>query len=274
MSFFKKKIGVAVIAVLIIAAVSSVITHFSGTNPITAVVRTVMSPFTNGAAHISRWIDEQVNFIWEASAYKEQNEQLEAQITELKKKNKEVAVYQEEVERLNTLLELKNSITNYSTVAAVVIGYSSSNQYDRIEINKGVFSGINPGNTVITADGVVGTVTEAGPNWAMVDTVIAPKSSTGIRVSRTDDVGVIEGDSELCREMMCKLTFVDKEANIIVGDILETSGTGGIYPPSLNVGTIREISADSMGMLNYAVVEPTVDFSELHEVLVINGVVQ
>lgn len=274
MSFFKKKIGVAVVVVLIIAAVSSVITHFTQVNPITAVVRTVMSPFSNGASQISRWIDEQVSFIWEASAYKEQNEMLQEQITELRKKNKEVAVYQEQVERLNTLLELKNSITDYSTVAASVIGYSAGRGYDRIEINKGTFSGINPGNTVITADGVVGTVTEAGANWAMVDTIIAPRSSTGIKVSRTDGVGVIEGDSELCREMLCKLTFVDKNANIIVGDILETSGTGGIYPPSLNVGTIREISADSMGTLNYAVVEPTVNFAKLHEVLVINGVVQ
>ena len=53
---------------------------------------------------------------------------------------------------------------------------------------------------------------------------------------------------------------------------METSGTGGIYPPGLNVGTIREISADNMGTLNYALVEPKVDFKTLHEVLVINGV--
>ena len=274
MSFFKKKIGIAVVIILLISALSAVVTHFTGENPVANVVRTVMSPFSNGISYISRSISRQINFIWEASAYKEQNEQLEAEITELKKKNKETAIYQEEIERLNSLLELKNSITDYSTVAASVIGYSSNSLYDRIEINKGTLSGVSAGNTVITSDGVVGLVTDAGPNWAMVDTVIAPKNSTGIIVSRTGDVGVIEGDGELCRNLMCKLTFVDKGANIIVGDILETSGTGGIYPPGLNVGTIREISADNMGMLNYAVIEPTVDFSKLHEVLVINGVIQ
>ena len=272
MSFFKKKAGITVIVVVILAALSVTITHFAGENPVADVVRTVFSPFQNGAAAISGAISRQVTFIREASSYKEQNDQLVNEIIELKKKNKETSVYREENERLNELLQLQNSIQNYSTVAASVIGYSTNHWYDKIEINKGTLSGVDKGNTVIASDGIVGTVTEVGPNWAMIDTIINPESATGILVSRTDDIGVIEGDAEMCYQSLCKLTFVDKGANIIVGDILETSGTGGIYPPGLNVGTIREISADNMGTLNYALVEPKVDFKTLHEVLVINGV--
>lgn len=68
------------------------------------------------------------------------------------------------------------------------------------------------------------------------------------------------------------MTFIDKGANIIVGDLLETSGSGGIYPAGILVGAIREINSDNTGMLNYATVEPLVNFSRLYEVLVINGV--
>ena len=67
------------------------------------------------------------------------------------------------------------------------------------------------------------------------------------------------------------MTFIDKGSNLIVGDLLETSGAGGVYPAGLNVGAVREISADAMGNLNYAIVEPAVDFSRLYEVLVITG---
>ena len=185
---------------------------------------------------------------------------------------KQQLAYREENERLLALMELQNSMSNYSTVAAKVIAYSSSSRYDSIEINKGTFSGISKGNTVITDKGIVGMVEEVGPNWALVNTILMPGKATSVDVARTDDIGVIEGDAELCYDALCKLTFIDKGANIIVGDILETSGAGGIYPPGLNVGTIRDISADSMGTLNYATVEPIVDFNHLHEVLVINGV--
>ena len=57
-----------------------------------------------------------------------------------------------------------------------------------------------------------------------------------------------------------------------MGDLLETSGSGGVYPAGLLVGAIREINSDAMGNLNYATVEPLVDFDKLYEVLVINGI--
>lgn len=272
MSFFKKKSGIAVLIILIAAAITAVAVRVTGANPVSEVVRTITAPFMNGISFIAEKADSTINFIWEAKSYKEQNDKLIEEITELKRQNRETYLYQEENERLNTLLELSGSMQDYSTVAAKVIGYSPNKWYDSVEINKGTSDGVNIGNTVMTADGVVGIVSETGLNWAVVDTILDPESATGIEVSRTGDIGVLEGDAQMCYDSMCKLTFVDKGANIIVGDILETSGNGGIYPPGIVVGTIREISADNMGILNYAVVEPKVNFAKLREVLVINGV--
>ena len=101
--------------------------------------------------------------------------------------------------------------------------------------------------------------------------LLNPDNAMGVKVSRTSDVAVVEGDSELYSQNYCKMTFIDKGSNLIIGDILETSGSGGIYPAGLSVGVIREINSDAMGNLNYATVEPLVDFNKLYEVLVING---
>lgn len=272
MSSTKKKLAAVAAVVFGAAAVLAVITHFSGSNPVAGAVRTVFSPFGSGIAAVSGAVEKQIDFIREAAAYKEQNDQLVNEVIELKKAGKETAAYREENEELRELLGLKESMQGYSTVAASVIGYSSNHWYDSIEINKGTLAGVNTGNTVISSDGIVGIITEAGPNWAVADTLIHPESAAGVAVARTGNIGVIEGDAELCRNTLCKLTFVDKGANIIVGDILVTSGTGGIYPPGLNVGTIREISADNMGTLNYASVEPMADLRSLRAVLVVNGV--
>lgn len=274
MSSFLKKRGV-IVALVVTAAVIilAAIAHFGGSNPVSTVLRTVFSPFQNGMAYIVNKVDGTVDFILEMKSYKEENERLVSEINELKKQNRDITNYHEENERLKELLEMQTSLDAYSTVAASVIAYSSNNSYDTIQISKGTLAGVKEGNAVITPDGVVGKVIEAGPTWSVVSTILNPDNALGVKVSRTGDVAVVEGDSELYSQNYCKMSFIDKGSNLIVGDILETSGSGGIYPAGLSVGAIRDVNSDSMGNLNYATVEPLVDFDKLYEVLVINGVV-
>lgn len=272
-SFFKKRGVIVALVVTAAVIILAAIAHFGGSNPVSTVLRTVFSPFQNGMAYIVNKVDGTVDFIIEMKSYKEENERLVAEINELKKQNRDITNYHEENERLKELLEMQTSLDAYSTVAASVIAYSSNNSYDTIQISKGTLAGVKEGNAVITPDGVVGKVIEAGPTWSVVSTILNPDNALGVKVSRTGDVAVVEGDSELYSQNYCKMSFIDKGSNLIVGDILETSGSGGIYPAGLSVGAIRDVNSDSMGNLNYATVEPLVDFDKLYEVLVINGVV-
>ena len=270
-SFFKRKGVIAAAIITAVVLLCAAIAHFGGTNPVSNVLRTVFSPFQNGFSYIVNKVTDTTDFIREMNGYKEENARLVGEINELKKQNRDVANYREENERLKETLELQNSLENYSTVAASVIAYSSNNWYDTIQISKGSLAGVAVGNAVITPDGVVGKVVETGPTWSIVSTILNPDNAMGVKVSRTSDVAVVEGDSELYSQNYCKMTFIDKGSNLIIGDILETSGLGGIYPAGLSVGVIREINSDAMGNLNYATVEPLVDFNKLYEVLVING---
>lgn len=272
-SFFRKRGVIVALVVTAAVIILAAIAHFGGSNPVSTVLRTVFSPFQNGMAYIVNKVDGTVDFILEMKSYKEENERLVVEINELKKQNRDITNYHEENERLKELLEMQTSLDAYSTVAASVIAYSSNNSYDTIQISKGTLAGVKEGNAVITPDGVVGKVTEAGPTWSVVSTILNPDNALGVKVSRTGDVAVVEGDSELYSQNYCKMSFIDKGSNLIVGDILETSGSGGIYPAGLSVGAIRDVNSDSMGNLNYATVEPLVDFDKLYEVLVINGVV-
>lgn len=245
-----------------------IITHFLGTNPVSNAVKTVFAPVESGFSFISAKVTKTINFLWEMDSYKEENDKLVRQINDLNRQTRDAAKLREENERLQALLELKDSM-NYATVAASVIAYSANNWYDTIEINKGLINGLKVGNAVITTDGVVGKIVDVGLNWATVSTVLNPDNAMGVRIGRTGDAAVVEGDNELYSQGYCKMTFIDKDVGIIVGDLLETSGSGGQYPPGLLVGAIREIDADNMGMLNYATVEPSVNFSRLYEVLVV-----
>ena len=271
-SFFRKK-GVQVAAAVTAAVLlCAAIAHFGGANPVSKVLRTVFSPFQNGVAYIADKVKDSVDFVSEMRTYKEENDKLVSQINELKRQNRDITNYREENERLNEMLDLQASLDGYSTVAASVIAYSSNNWYDTIQISKGSLAGVSVGNAVITPDGVVGKVVETGPTWSIVSTILNPENAMGVRISRTGDVAVVEGDSELYSKSYCKMTFIDKGSNLINGDLLETSGSGGVYPAGLLVGAVREINSDAMGNLNFATVEPLVDFDKLYEVLVINGI--
>ncbi|MCH5211268.1 MAG: rod shape-determining protein MreC [Oscillospiraceae bacterium] len=272
-SFFKRK-GVQVAAIVTAAVlIFTAISRFSGDNIISGVLRTVLSPFQSGVAYVTNKVKDSTDFIREMKSYKEENNRLINEINQLKKENRDVNNYREENERLREILNMRESMGGqYSTVSATVIAYSSNNCYDTIQIGKGSLAGIAVGNAVITPDGIVGKVVETGPTWSVISTILNPDNAMGVKVSRTGDVAVVEGDGEFYRQNHCKMTFIDRGSNLIIGDILETSGSGGVYPAGLLVGTIRDINSDAMGNLNFATIEPLVDFSRLYEVIVINGI--
>lgn len=273
MSFFSKKWRIVLVAAAVVAAAGFTIEHFAGVNPIGAAVKTVAAPVQTGFSYIAGGVKNACTFVWDMRAYKADNEELTAENLRLKQINRDTASYREENERLQELLDLKESITDYSTVAARVISYSSNSAEEKIEINKGTVAGISVGNAVITPDGIVGQVTETGLNYSVVTTILDSSSAIGIRVSRTGGSGLVEGDNELAQNMQCKLSFVDRSTPIIVGDIVESSGSGDVYPAGFIVGSITSVSADSTGNLKYAVIDPAVDFGNLQEVLVVNGVI-
>lgn len=66
-----------------------------------------------------------------------------------------------------------------------------------------------------------------------------------------------------------KLTYIPTDADLVLGDTVETSGIGGIYPKGIIIGKISEI-IDSKNITDRsAIVETAVDFSKLETVLVI-----
>ena len=272
MPFFKKKVAKMVSIILSIVLVLSLISHFVD-NPIGRAIKTVMSPIYNVAYSVITPIRQFSGYVSKASDYEKEIEELKSQLNTLKVENKSRESYIIENRRLKELLDLKDSeMGEYETVTARVISYEPNSWYDTVMLNKGTTSGIERDDIVVTGLGVVGRVTDIGRNWAQVSTVINISNSIGIKLSRTGDVGVVSGDANLAEDKNCRLEYLSNDKNLIKGDILLTSGLGGIYPPDLTVGKVIEIKSDSAGNLDYGIVEPSVDFSSLYEVLVITEV--
>lgn len=272
MPFLKKKVSKMIAVVLSVILLLSLMSYFAD-NPIGRAIKTVMSPVYNVAYSVITPIRQFSGYVSNASKYEKEIEDLKSQLNTLKVENKSRESYITENRRLKELLDLKDStMSEYKTVTARVVSYEPNSWYDTVMLNKGSSSGIEEDDIVVTGLGVVGRVTELGRNWAQVSTVINISNSVGIKLSRTGDVGVVSGDANLAEDKNCRLEYLSNDKNLIKGDILVTSGLGGIYPPDLIVGKVKEIRSDSAGNLDYGIVEPSVDFSSLYEVLVITEV--
>lgn len=240
-----------------------------GSNPVSNAVNSVLTPIQTQLARLTNPVKSFFNLFGDIKGIREENERLKSENIELKGSLKTVEEYKEENERLQRLLAISEDMTESETVAARVIAYEPDNWFSYVTINRGTASGIEVSDAVITADGLLGQVTEVGKNWAKVSTVINSESSVGVRIVRNGEIGIVEGDTALSRLNKCKLGYLIANASVMPGDILETSGLGGIFPPGIMVGKISDVRKDNMGRLDYAVIEPFIDFDEFYEVLVI-----
>ena len=116
---------------------------------------------------------------------------------------------------------------------------------------------------------LVGVVAEVGENWATVRTLVDSDTEMGGQLARTGGAAILEGDFALMGEGRLKLTYLPENSELIAGDLVTTSGRGGVYPAGLVAGHVEEVRTDASGMTRYAVIAPETDLDGLQQVFVI-----
>ena len=124
---------------------------------------------------------------------------------------------------------------------------------------------------VITSDGLVGLVSEVGKNYSKVLTLLDATIEVGAYDIRTRDIGTTSGDINLARSGRLRLNMLPKDCTVSQGDLIYTTGYGGLYPKDLALGEVVEIHTDSSGMSMYAVIEPLSEIETVKDVLVITS---
>lgn len=198
-----------------------------------------------------------------------ENSELLLRISKLEEEKRTLEHYQTENSELRNLLELKTNLREYSSVAASVIAKEPGNWFNSFTIDKGRRDGVNPNDAVVTSDGLVGYVKQSGETYSIVSAVIDVNNSVGCTITRTGESALLEADISLQNLGLCKLSYIPKGANVMPGDVIETSGLGGLYPKGILVGRVDEIKTQVQGVSDYAVVRPMVNFRKISHVLVL-----
>lgn len=202
-----------------------------------------------------------------------ENAKLKEELAQYEQMKLDYAEQQKELDRLRELLNYSSSVGDFEHVTARVTGRSNGVWFDVITINVGRNQGVEPGMPVICGDGLVGKVTDVGVNWCKVTAIIDSTVTVASVVERTRDNCMVRGVfSTTNASGELELYYLPTDlTDLVPGDIIMTSGIGGVFPKGIRIGTVEEVMLDSESSEIDAVVVPSVDFLHLEEVMVITS---
>jgi rod shape-determining protein MreC len=164
---------------------------------------------------------------------------------------------------LERLLDLRDR-SNLKTVAAEIIAGGASPDFRTFTIDKGAHDGVSTDMAVIAPAGAVGRVVTPTAHAAKVQLLIDRNAAAGALIERSRAQGVVTGGGN----DRLNLEYVSEVADVLVGDLVVTSGIDGIYPKGYAIGQVESIQRNG-GAYERITIKPAVDFTSLEEVLVV-----
>lgn len=194
-----------------------------------------------------------------------ENQKLRKRFTELRMEVDALRSMREENVRLTRLLSLRTQAPK-DFLPARVVGRSLDRLGGSLTIDRGAEDGIEPDAAVVTPDGLVGRVERLTSHWARVLTILHRDCSVAVRLERSRVQGVVQWQyGEL---PVLELLYIPSQEDVKPGDLVVTSGLGGLFPAGIRVGTVQRVGMAENGLMKSVSVQPAVGFEHLEEVLV------
>ena len=235
------------------------------------VVQTLMTPFRYAGNLLTSQAENIYTYIFEYESLKTENEALRKQVSQMEELAREADSVARENDRLRDILDMQRTHEEYVLVDAYIIAWSSTDWTNTITINRGTASGIEVGMCAITSDKeVVGVVTEAGADYAVVKTVLDSSLEISATIASSGYNGMVTGDYVGGRKDMMRMKYLPSSAVIRNNDQVVTSGSA-VYPRNLVLGTVVDAGFDETGVAKYAVLEPAAEIGKLEQVFILTG---
>ena len=231
----------------------------------------IFVPMERGITYVTNAASESSKDRASKAQLKEENAALTAQVEELREDNTKAKLEQDELARLRSLLELKDTYSNYKTTGAHVIAKGESNWFSTFTIDKGTADGVKKDMNVIADGGLCGIVTEAGSHFSVVRSIVDDTSNVSGMVVSSQDNCIVSGSLKNMTEenIIVFSNLEDSEKKVAVGDAVVTSNISDKYVPGILIGYITAVQDDTNNLTRSGKVTPVCDFRHLSEVLVV-----
>lgn len=237
--------------------------------PAENVVFTLFAPLQYGFHWVIARIAHGIETLRELGTLQSRVDELQQTVDRLMIENLRLREAEIELAVLREQLQFKLANPTYELLAAEVIGRDPSNLLHYIMIDRGAEDGLAIGMPVVTARGLVGSLTNVYPRSARVMLLTDPTSSVNALIQSSRATGIVQGQGR--GDLL--LRYVEQREKVQVDDIVLTSGLGGNFPKRLVIGQVRAVKRNDVDMFQEILVQSAVDFDRLETVLVMQSFV-
>jgi len=237
--------------------------------PLSWVAGYTVVPMQKGINTVGLWISDLTDNFSTLQDMKAENRELREKLDAMTIENNQLKQNSATLERLQELYKMDQNTADYPKIGANVIASENSNWFTRFTIDKGSLDGIKEDMNVLSGAGLVGIVTEVGPNYSIVSSVIDDKNVSSM-ILTTFDKCIVSGNLTLMEDGLLSFNqLANNENEVPVGEQVVTSNISDKYLQGLLIGYVSEINVDSNNLTRSGYIIPATNFRELQEVLVI-----
>ncbi|CAM3018638.1 rod shape-determining protein MreC [Vibrio rarus] len=193
------------------------------------------------------------------------NKALREELLKRKSELSLLAQYKEENQRFRKLLG-STFVRDEKKVVTEVMAVDSSSYHQQIVIDKGHLDGVYQGQPVINESGIVGQVIKVGAHNSRVLLLTDANSAIPVQVIRNDIRVIAAGSGDFTQ---IHLQHIPSNFDIQDGDVLVSSGLGGVYPEGYPVATVSKVTIDNHQQFSTIEATPAVDFGRLRYLLLV-----
>lgn len=271
--FRSKWFIVSLVTIVLIVVMGVSANKSSKLNWLNNIISVPLTPVQSFFSSIGQKVEDSLSFFKDMEAVKKENEELRAEVAELQKHSREYSVLKSKNEELRQALSLKEQFGDYSVLGANIIAIDPGNWFNVFTVDIGSRDGVQADYPVVTnAKGLVGRVLSSDISSSKVLTIIDEESAVSGWISKAGGGhAVVRGDLTLKEKGLCKMDYIPLEVDVEVGDVIETSGVGGVYPKGIVIGEVIEVRKANSELDRYAIIQPLADFKRLEEVYVLKS---
>lgn len=237
--------------------------------PLRFITGVTITPMQKGINAVGNWVTDKIDMLADIRDLQAENEELRTQLDAYQSENKMIMSDTNELNDLRKLYELDSRYPDYEKVASNVISKDSGNWFDTFILDKGSNAGIQVGCNVMAGNGLVGIVTEVGPNYSKVRAIIDDNSNVSAMFLTNSSLCNVVGDEKYMDDGYIRVEHIDKDLDVSEGDELVTSNISDKFLPGITIGYVQNLTLDSNNLTMSADLVPAVDFDNIQTVLVV-----
>lgn len=274
-SFFHSRGFRLLAAAVALLCAAMIYTAALGEGGLSSATSSVVGLFTTPMQWLASIGGERLsNLTADVRKVQEMEQEIDELRRELDERNRQLSDYYEikkQNDDLKEYLDIKDVHQDWAFVPATIVGRDTNELFSGFTVNKGAVSGVRAGDPVITESGLVGRVSKVGTTYAKVETIYHPDVQVSVISSRTEEIGVLCGDKIYADQNLVQMQYLNPKTSVQAGDLIVTSGKGGVYPQKIVIGTVQQVIQSRTDISLTALVRPAVDLDSITSVMIITS---